>query len=227
MISACCFHTQRTTWLDIQFLGDPFLPSSFIDTTPWSLLESMASSRCSKLWAHAWCWGVVAPHSSLVPPLGGITSWGHTLTCSDHLKTIAALQTWKQPTSSGASLLSPPYPVPGTEPPLHPSKWQQEQILLRLPLPFFYIQGTLVATLSLLPTLSPLGLEGPEPSLPPLALNKPPCLSLSVFCLLRFLTQDLQLSSALWEQQVTLVGTKEVFWYTLNIPTHSKNLHMK
>ena len=57
---------------EIQFLSDRFLPSSFTDATPGSLLESMASSHCGDLCAH-WVLDAVVPLGSLVPPLQDVT----------------------------------------------------------------------------------------------------------------------------------------------------------
>lgn len=76
------------------------------------------------------------------------------------------------------------------------------------PTALVHLQGTLLAILSLLPILFPRNLEGIEPCLPPLSPNKPTFLSLPVFFLLNFPTQDLQLSSTLWAHLVTLMGTK-------------------
>lgn len=181
MISACCFHTQRMTWPEIQFLGDRFLPSSFTDSAPGWWLEETAASLRGNISAHAGCWGLrlhPAPWSLLL----GSHSRGHT--CS-----------WGGLSAVVPSLL---YATLGTQSRLHLSQWQQKQTLVPLPQRFNHLQGTPVATLSLLPSLFPWDLEGPEPSPPPLSLNKPPFLSLPAFFRLNVPPQDLPLSSTLW-----------------------------
>lgn len=53
------FHTQRTIWLEIHILGDPFLPSGFLDVTPQSLLQLITSEPTldtGTLWIHTGPW---------------------------------------------------------------------------------------------------------------------------------------------------------------------------
>lgn len=104
MISAWCFHTQRKTWPEIQFLGDRFLPWSFIDAALGWLLEDDDWLPLRQHLCLCWTLGHTAPPNSLVLSLGESLTRPHLLQ--------------RQPASSGASLLSPLYAMPGTQPPL-------------------------------------------------------------------------------------------------------------
>lgn len=101
MISPCCFHTQRTTWLEIQILGDPFLSSGFPDVTPCSLLELMTSEPTldtGTLWLHTAPWFPFSGAS-----LTEATPWPAQISWSP----LLPFRRWIRPTSSGASIPSP------------------------------------------------------------------------------------------------------------------------
>lgn len=137
-------------------LGWPFLALKLSRCK--SMIIAGVDGQCPQQWPlKPLNWEVVAPHSSLVPLLRGITYWGLPLACSDLLKPIAALQ----PTRSSAvsSYLSALHQA---QSPVFPqnNSGSRSSFLSHCP---SSTSRELWWLFSLLSTLFPLGLEGTEP----------------------------------------------------------------
>lgn len=172
----CYSHTQRTTWLEIQLLSHPFLPPSFLSTTPWSLVKIMSSAYCSNIWATldtGELWPHTAPWFLLSEaPFPEVTLWPALISW----RPLLPFRRWRWPTRFGTRLS----PLCELLSHLFFSQYdsrKRSSFLFHCP---SYLSRELWWLLSLLLTLFALDLENTESPPPPLSLNKLPFLFSSV-----------------------------------------------